>query len=68
MQSKEINTLEIIHRAMAKLDTSGTNMVVTQSMTMIFIAMKHLRENIPLSADALFKETIKYCTLNKEAA
>jgi hypothetical protein len=65
MPSKEINTLKIIHHAMARLDKSGMNEVVTQAMTMIFIAMKHLQGNIPLSADSLFEETIMYCTANK---
>jgi hypothetical protein len=65
MPSNEIKTLKIIHHAMAKLDRSGMNETVTQAMTMIFVAMQHLRENIPLSADSLFKETIMYCTANR---
>jgi hypothetical protein len=65
MPSKAIKTLEIIHYAMAKLDENGMNETVTQAMTMIFIAVKHLRENIPLSADSLFEEAIEYCTANR---
>jgi hypothetical protein len=50
---------------MAKLDKNGTDETVTQAMTMVFIAMKHLRENIPFSADSLFEEAIEYCTANR---